>query len=191
MFIEGIYDLLIELKGYPYLESRKEYVHKMTITEVAECFVPTIRLDEPMTISRLKHKLSILTSMGYGEDGGFPILSNDDTLEGYIAVTEITHGLEKLEEALRSVCSGKEEINETCCYFNKRDPEQIQMVPLYHQNTNTTENDIEAIVQQQDQPLNDFSQYVDYVSHNYLHTMISHCAMPNFCFYLGTFNDQS
>lgn len=165
MFIEGIYDLLIELKEYPFLESRKEYVHTMTIMDVTE-HLSKIDLDESMTIGKLRHKLDIINAMGYGEDGGFPILSHGDILEGYIATTEVSHVLQKLEKTLDPIMD-EYALNNVSCYFNKVGENDIhqQEAPverLFETTADDLYEDIETMIQKQS--LNDFSQYVDHVS---------------------------
>jgi chloride channel 3/4/5 len=157
MFAEGIYDLLIELKQYPFLESRKEYVHTMTIMDVTE-YLSTIDLDEPMTVGKLHHKLSIISAMGYGEDGGFPILSDGDILEGYIATSEMTHVLEKLEKSLNPTMD-ENEINNLSCHFD-------QLVNNTHDAVDPPMlDDVDVEIMVQKKSLNDFSQYIDHVSY--------------------------
>jgi chloride channel 3/4/5 len=180
MFVEGIYDLLIELKQYPYLEARREYVHTMTIMNITE-YLSNINLDEPMTVGKLKHKLAVIGAMGYAEDGGFPILSDGDVLEGYIATSEVLHGLEQLEETLKPTMT-ENEINEVPCYF-KRLADTIALntdaaVSFNIMNEglktpvrNLLDSPLDAEEDQyletmaQKQSLNDFSQYIDHVSY--------------------------
>jgi chloride channel 3/4/5 len=188
MFVEGIYDLLIDLKQYPYLEARREYIHTMTIMNITE-YLSTIDVDEPITISKLKHKLSIIESMGYAEDGGFPILSDGDVLEGYIATSELTHGLEQLEQTLESTMSANE-LSQVPCYFkrlnNPADNYGFGSGPFVNEPMNqdlkTPVRDLleSAVTELQEnvettiprQSLNDFSQYIDHVS-------TCHCSYVN------------
>ncbi|KAI9339123.1 chloride channel [Pilaira anomala] len=161
MFVEGIYDLLIELKQYPYLEARREYVHTMTIMEITE-YLSTIDADETITISRLKHKLSIIGAMGYAEDGGFPILSDGDILEGYIATTEVTHGMEQLENTLKNSMN-EHEIDQVPCYFNRvtnSDPALNHDLKTPVRNLLSAHENIEEPVVKQS--LNDFTPYIDH-----------------------------
>lgn len=182
MFVEGIYDLLIELKQLPYLEARRDYVHTMTIMNITE-YLSTIDLDEPITVGKLKHKLTIISAMGYAEDGGFPILSDGDVLEGYIATSELVHGLEQLENTLKPTMT-ENEINKVPCYFKKLgDAFTLQTnaassmtvmnqglkTPVRNLLENPLEadddqyiNSVETLVQKQS--LNDFSLYIDHVS---------------------------
>lgn len=180
MFVEGIYDLLIDLKQYPYLEARREYIHTMTIMNITE-YLSTIDADEPIPIGRLKHKLSIIGAMGYGEDGGFPILSDGDILEGYIATSEVQHGLEQLERTLSSTMT-ENEISEVPCYFKGSGMGMTSSLtislnhdlktPVRNLLASPTADDNDAIVNLEastelpGQPLNDFSQYIDHVSKN-------------------------
>lgn len=180
MFVEGIYDLLIDLKQYPYLEARREYVHTMTIMNITE-YLSTIDVDEPIAVSKVKHKLSIIESMGYAEDGGFPILSDGDVLEGYIATSELTHALEQLERTLESTMTANE-LEKVPCYFkrlsNTVDNYVFGSRPFVNEPINqdlkTPVRDLleNAVTELQEnvettiprQSLNDFSQYIDHVS---------------------------
>lgn len=165
MFVEGIYDLLIDLKQYPYLESKREYVHTMTIMEITE-YLSTLDADDPISISKIKHKLSILGAMGYSEDGGFPILSDGNILEGYIATSEITHGIDQLEIILRSSMMTETEIEKVPCYFHR-------VTNLGHlvnhdlktpvRNLLASHDNVEASLLKQTS-MNDFSQYIDHVN---------------------------
>ncbi|KAI7892094.1 chloride channel [Mucor mucedo] len=164
MFVEGIYDLLIDLKGYPYLESRREYVHTMTIMEITE-YLSTIDADEPISIGKIKHKLSILGAMGYSEDGGFPILSDGNILEGYIATSEIVHCIEQLELTLTSSAMTEAEIEKVPCYFNR--VTNLDHSPVNHDLKTPVRNllahghdNLEATLPKQS--MNDFSQYIDH-----------------------------
>ncbi|KAI8349423.1 chloride channel [Blakeslea trispora] len=141
-FVEGIYDLLIDLKQYPYLEARRDYIHTMTILNIIE-YHSTIDLDQPISIGKLRQKLAIVSSMSYGEDGGFPILSDGDVLEGYIATSEVVHGLEQLENRL-SATMNQQDILQVPCYFK----------PHYSPFSKPTSV--------RDDNLNDFSQYIDH-----------------------------
>lgn len=176
MFVEGIYDLLIELKQYPYLEARREYIHTMTITDVTE-YLSTIVADEPITVERLKHKMSVIGTMGYGEDGGFPILSEGDILEGYVATSEVAFGLEQLEKTLATTMD-ETEINDIPCYFNRLGRDMTSIVnPFQNDDIKTPIRDLlnaEGNFNHENiespgttssrQALNNFSQYIDHVS---------------------------
>lgn len=176
MFVEGIYDLLIELKQYPYLEARREYIHTMTITDVTE-YLSTIVADEPITVERLKHKMSVIGTMGYGEDGGFPILSEGDILEGYVATSEVAFGLEQLEKTLAATMD-ETEINDIPCYFNRLGRDMTSTInPFQNDDIKTPIRDLLNAEHNLDhaniespgttssrQALNNFSQYIDHVS---------------------------
>ncbi|KAI8639054.1 chloride channel [Parasitella parasitica] len=183
MFVEGIYDLLIELKQYPYLEAKREYIHTMTIMNITE-YLSTIDVDTPITISKLKQKLRIIGDMGYAEDGGFPILSDGDILEGYIATSEVSHGLDQLEATLKPTMS-ESELDQVPCYFNRlmndattHHTTAATATNMINQDLKTpvrdllqvdaTENmesdhhhQIESMISSR-QSLNDFSQYIDH-----------------------------
>lgn len=182
MFVEGIYDLLIELKQYPYLEARREYIHTMTIMNITE-YLSTIDVNSPITISKLKQKLKIIGDMGYAEDGGFPILSDGDILEGYIATSEVSHGLEQLEKTLESTMF-ENELGQVPCYFNRimnhdtatgftthqantsiinqdlKTPVR-NLLQVDAENMESHHHQIESMISSK-QSLNDFSQYIDH-----------------------------
>jgi chloride channel 3/4/5 len=171
MYKEGVYDLLIEMKGYPFLESKKDYVHTMTIDQLTES-LSTIDIDEPITVDQLRYKLSIVSDLGYGEDGGFPILRDGRILEGYIATSELQHGLEQLERSLESSLSDAD-IGTVLCYFKKS--ETAYGITSYSLDStlddtirnlliqNTSKQNLEGSIETR-LLLNEFIQYVDHVS---------------------------
>lgn len=193
MFVEGIYDLLIELKQYPYLEARREYIHTMTIMNITE-YLSTIDVNTPITISKLKQKLKIISDMGYAEDGGFPILSDGDILEGYIATSEVSYGLEQLEKTLESTMF-ENELGQVPCYFNRFiNHDTATGVTTHHANASIINQDLKTPVRNllqvdaenmeshhyhqiesaisSKQSLNDFSQYIDHVIHHILCVLV-------------------
>jgi chloride channel 3/4/5 len=165
MYVEGIYDLLIELKNLPYLEAKREYVHTSTILNITE-YLSTIDVGESITVGKLKHKLAVISALGYADDGGFPILSDGDTLAGYIATSELVHGLEQLENAVKSTLNERE-INAIPCYFRPfiQNNTIDSNIPPFVEGllANPTEHQQEE-APETNQPLNDFSQYIDHVS---------------------------
>ncbi|KAI8344822.1 chloride channel [Chlamydoabsidia padenii] len=136
LFVEGIYDLLIDMKGLPYLEARKEYIHTLTILELTE-YLSTIDVDHPVTVGNLKTKLLANASMGYGEDGGFPLLSDGNVIQGYIASQELVHAIDQLVRTFDTspFPLTNEDLDDIPCYFRRR-PDGAS-------------------------PMNDLSQYVD------------------------------
>ncbi|RCI01770.1 hypothetical protein CU098_008080 [Rhizopus stolonifer] len=152
-FVEGIYDLLIQLRGYPYLETGREYIHTESITSIIET-LPVI--EGPVNIEQLRRKLNALSTLGYVEDGGFPILSNH-ILEGYIAINELSHGLEQLEKRLRKTLT-EEEVGKIPCYFKAQGgfEENTHRHLLIRSNSTETKEDFNNLL------LNDFSQYIDH-----------------------------
>ncbi|CAO3617171.1 unnamed protein product [Cunninghamella echinulata] len=170
IFIEGIYDLLIDMKGLPYLEARKEYVHTMTVLELTE-YLSTINLDQPITVGILKHKLDLITSMGYGEDGGFPLLSHGNVLQGYIATHELSHAIDQLTKNFENgfLPMNHQDINEIPCYFRRVGQQNQHVIQLddapetnsfslpLPPNSMTDDNERATGIS----PLNDLSQYVD------------------------------
>lgn len=174
IYLEGVYDLLINLKQYPYLETGRDYVHttSTTITSLIDC-LPAIDIDQPVTVEILRKKLSVITALGYAEDGGFPILSGD-VLEGYIATSELTHGLDQLEMKLNMTMS-QEEINHVPCYFRKLVHGQMTEIGMNRDLKTPVRDllaignpkDMEAMFFDESQAWNDFSHYIDHVSQIY------------------------
>lgn len=173
MFVEGIYDLLIELQMYPYLDARKEYAHTATVQDLAEKNHATIDLDQPNTVAILYEKLNDIVSMGYGEDGGFPILSREgQVLEGYIASTELSHALDELQrhfDASPYPISRQERLDMPC-YFNRikqgllLDAEDENDDPVRQLLTAPNSPTEEGYADGRNMsPMNDFSAYVDQV----------------------------
>lgn len=161
MFVEGIYDLLIDLQLYPYLDARKEYAHVISAQDLLEKNHATIDAEVTTTVDALYQKLDTLGEMGYGEDGGFPLLSSDGQyLEGYIATSELSHGLEQLQRHFESspYPMTDEEYREIPCSFRRLQPHQIESSPELLP-TRSSSPDDEA--RRPEQPLNDFSVYVD------------------------------
>ncbi|KAL9934114.1 hypothetical protein V8E36_007196 [Tilletia maclaganii] len=72
---KGIYDLVIEFSGLPYLDNRITYVwDRVHVPDAMDSSVECIWLEEENTISSLRAKL-VRLALGQGHaDGGFPIL---------------------------------------------------------------------------------------------------------------------
>ncbi|KAI9499505.1 chloride channel [Zychaea mexicana] len=169
MFVEGIYDLLIDLQMYPYLDARKAYVHTHTIQDLTERNHETIDIDKLNTVGKLYEKLDDIAAMGYSEDGGFPILSsNRKYLEGYIAASELSHALNELCRYFDNnpYPMTEQERREVPVYFRRSDQDNSLMVEaednpvlcLLPSNASVDTTDTE---QRTRPPLNDFSIYVD------------------------------
>ncbi|RIA80878.1 chloride channel [Glomus cerebriforme] len=107
----GIYDLLIDLGGHPYLDSKAEYdeaTSTLTTTlELCQKDLEVIDVNDLNTIGELKAKLKKLATSGYS-DAGFPIVDNT-ILVGYIASTELEHALSLVHSS----------DNSTRCYFKE------------------------------------------------------------------------
>ncbi|KAL3895943.1 MAG: hypothetical protein SGCHY_004394 [Lobulomycetales sp.] len=88
---DSIFDQLIESNGYPFLNNKKEYVHKKSIMELIDREVGTIEIARRYTLSELESKLRKAAKIN-GSDSGLPILE-DDFLAGYIAYTELEHAI--------------------------------------------------------------------------------------------------
>ena len=98
---KGIYDLVIDFSGLPYLDSKAEYIwSNVAVSDAMDTNVELINLDKDNTIDSLQKKLERLAlGLGY-TDGGFPIVvtagGKNIRLAGYIAAPELEHALNKM-----------------------------------------------------------------------------------------------
>ncbi|CDH57436.1 clc channel [Lichtheimia corymbifera JMRC:FSU:9682] len=174
MFVEGIYDLLIDLQLYPYLDARKEYAHTHTVQDLSEKDHLSINLDQINTAGNLYDKLDEMDVLGYREDGGIPILSSQGRyLEGYIATSELSHALDVLRKHFDEspYPMGEQEFRDIPCYFRRgsqgvlpdtSDDVSSSILCLISSKSTHGDNadDIDT-EQRHSTPLNDFSVYVD------------------------------
>jgi chloride channel 3/4/5 len=73
---KGIYDLVIEFSGLPYLDSKTEYIwNGVNVTDAMETEVEVICLDAFNSLQSLADKLDRLAQGSGYTDGGFPIVS--------------------------------------------------------------------------------------------------------------------
>ncbi|SPO29570.1 related to chloride channel protein [Ustilago trichophora] len=73
---KGIYDLVIDFSGLPYLDSKTEYIwNGVNVTDAMETEVEVICLDAINTVQSLGEKLDRLARGSGYTDGGFPIVS--------------------------------------------------------------------------------------------------------------------
>ncbi|KDN52336.1 hypothetical protein K437DRAFT_289989 [Tilletiaria anomala UBC 951] len=100
---KGIYDLVIDFSGLPYLDAKAEYIwSNVSVSDAMDTNVEVIRLDQDNTVSTLERKLARLAlGLGY-TDGGFPIVipkaGGKLKMVGYIAAPELEHALQKLHQ---------------------------------------------------------------------------------------------
>jgi chloride channel 3/4/5 len=100
---KGIYDLVLQFSGLPYLDAKEEHTWQdVSILDAVDTGVDLIVLDQENTVDSLRQKLQRL-SLGLGyTDGGFPLVIRQSTtvkkwkLVGYIAAQELEHGLNRL-----------------------------------------------------------------------------------------------
>lgn len=119
---KGIYDLVLEFSGLPYLDAKEEHTWQgVSIVDAIDTGVEVISLDEQNTVQSLKEKLERLAIVTSNPDGGFPIVVDSARraarmglsgfgnnggewtpskrkLVGYIAAQELEHGLNRLLE---------------------------------------------------------------------------------------------
>ncbi|KAG2178631.1 hypothetical protein INT44_001784 [Umbelopsis vinacea] len=151
-FPSGIYDLVIDLQEYPYLESKREYIHKTGVSELTE-YLETIDVEKPTTVNDLRKATERLEALGYAEDGGFPIVTEEYTLVGYIACSELLHAIDVVTK--RTPDGGEGNIK---CNFKRTTSDEFSSTPMTLSTSGSaifTENGTEL------QKLGDFSQYVD------------------------------
>lgn len=113
---QGIYDLLIDLNEYPYLDTKSKYTFSSYLSELlpspVTVFHTTIDLSFNSTVpyTKLRDILEYVKNEGY-IDGGFPIVCNK-TLIGYIAAHELEHALDTIKSVVAN-----ENIENIQCYL--------------------------------------------------------------------------
>ncbi|EMR11796.1 hypothetical protein PNEG_00222 [Pneumocystis murina B123] len=113
---QGIYDLLIDLNEYPYLDTKSKYTFSSYLSELLPppitVYHTTIDLSFNSTVSytKLRDMLKYVKNEGY-IDGGFPIVYNK-TLIGYIAAHELEHALDTIKSTVSN-----EDIEKIGCYL--------------------------------------------------------------------------
>ncbi|KAG5513580.1 hypothetical protein PMAC_001012 [Pneumocystis sp. 'macacae'] len=111
---QGIYDLLIDLNEYPYLDTKSKYTFSSCLSELLPppitVYHTTIDLSFRSTVlyTQLRDMLEYIKKEGY-IDGGFPIVFNK-TLVGYIAAHELEHAL----DTIKSVFSNENQKDIEC-----------------------------------------------------------------------------
>ncbi|KAJ1984160.1 hypothetical protein H4R34_000814 [Dimargaris verticillata] len=103
---DSIYDAMIRIAGYPYLDNQHTFVPHKSIVELLQTNVETIDLKDANTIADLRVKLAVTITKGL-VDGGFPILDGH-RLIGYISCSELEYVLEKV----------RHKDDTESCYFN-------------------------------------------------------------------------
>lgn len=113
---KGIYDLVIDFSGLPYLDGKAEYIWEgVHVPDAMDTSIELIWLEKDNTVASLRQKVARL-ALGQGyTDGGFPIVVREEEglkMVGYIAAGELEHALADLE--LRNP-----EMNpaQTACFF--------------------------------------------------------------------------
>ncbi|KAG4306003.1 hypothetical protein PORY_000913 [Pneumocystis oryctolagi] len=103
---QGIYDLLIDLNEYPYLDTKSKYTFSSYLSELLPppitVYYTTIDLSSNHTVlyTKLRDMLEYVKNEGY-IDGGFPIVYNK-ALVGYIAAHELEHALDTIKSSVSS-----------------------------------------------------------------------------------------
>lgn len=123
---KGIYDLVLEFSGLPYLDSKISYTWQgVSVSDAMDTGIEFISLEQKNTVASLQRKVTRLAlGMGY-TDGGFPIVIRDPIggstnggealrMVGYIAAQELEYGLNKFIKSN----DGAMDLEEAECTFN-------------------------------------------------------------------------
>ncbi|CAO1628618.1 unnamed protein product [Parajaminaea phylloscopi] len=115
---KGIYDLVMEFSGLPYLDAKASYTWRgVTVADAMDTGIEYIHLDENNTVTSLRAKIERL-ALGHGyADGGFPLVWSQGTqgfrMAGYIAAQELEHGLKALADTISTP-----DLEATVCTFS-------------------------------------------------------------------------
>jgi chloride channel 3/4/5 len=90
---DSIYDTCIKLLNYPYLDHKKTQLITASLDTAMEVSVPIMQMDKEYTFYELELKLEDLKLRFPNGDGGFPVLTGDDILKGYIGISDLEHAL--------------------------------------------------------------------------------------------------
>ncbi|KAG9009352.1 hypothetical protein FRB94_012169 [Tulasnella sp. JGI-2019a] len=100
---KGIYDLVIELNQLPYLDAKQEYLWgAYQLLEIADKHVEVIYSDQINTVKSLRDKL--LEAAANGTVEGFPLVTRERKLVGYIGTNELEHALTQVAEDGNGIC---------------------------------------------------------------------------------------
>ncbi|UZJ54253.1 hypothetical protein CBS101457_003573 [Exobasidium rhododendri] len=161
---KGIYDLVMQFSGLPYLDAKEEHTWQgVSIVDAVDTGIEVISLEEENTVDVLRVKLQRLAlGLGY-TDGGFPLVVNiKDTqqnnsnakkswrLVGYIAAQELEHGLNSFASALDRSGDADIDHGQSVCTFDHVSRGDGQTLPMMR----------DSIMFSLDEP-SDLSVYVD------------------------------
>ncbi|KAG8921068.1 hypothetical protein FRC01_000429 [Tulasnella sp. 417] len=100
---KGIYDLVITLAQLPYLDHKQEYLWgAYQMTDITDKSVAVIHSDHANTVKTLRDKLQTAVSSGIVE--GFPLITSDRKLVGYIGTNELEHALAQVADDPDAEC---------------------------------------------------------------------------------------
>lgn len=98
---KGIYDLVIDFSGLPYLDSKTEYIwNGVNVTDAMETEVEVICLDVINTVRSLGEKLDRLASGSGYTDGGFPIVTRVTSPSPAVASTPMSASIGSLANVM-------------------------------------------------------------------------------------------
>jgi chloride channel 3/4/5 len=90
---DSIYDTCIKLLEYPYLDHKRTQLISASLDTVMEVSVPIIQMDREYTVYELELKLEDLKVRFPNGDGGFPVLTSQNILKGYVGISDLEHAL--------------------------------------------------------------------------------------------------
>ncbi|KAJ9107393.1 hypothetical protein QFC21_000843 [Naganishia friedmannii] len=118
---DGIYDLVINMNSFPFLDSKKDHHFERTdAVEIADTNLPYLRVDDHHTVASLQKQVDSLKALGYS-DGCFPCLTSqasnmDQQLHvvGILALNELQHVLGELSQEPNATCNLLPSRSPTC-----------------------------------------------------------------------------
>ncbi|TKY89535.1 hypothetical protein EX895_001320 [Sporisorium graminicola] len=91
---KGIYDLVIDFSGLPYLDSKTEYIwNGVNVTDAMETEIEVIALNAINTVQSLSEKLDRLARGSGYTDGGFPIVARVESTSSSTTLPPASPGL--------------------------------------------------------------------------------------------------
>ncbi|KAJ9123318.1 hypothetical protein QFC22_001517 [Naganishia vaughanmartiniae] len=109
---DGIYDLVINMNSFPFLDSKKDHhFDRRDAVEIADVNLPYLRVDDYHTVASLHKQVDNLKALGYS-DGSFPCLTSQGShrdqqlhVVGILALNELQHVLGELSKEPDATCN--------------------------------------------------------------------------------------
>ncbi len=124
---EGIYDLVIQMNEFPYLNAKKQHIFgQHSVADVVDSILPVLQVDESHTVSRLKANVEDLLALG-NIDGSLPCCFTyevDDELAlgvlGLISVNDLKHAMGEAKRDTRRPTYSDVSSRQKCCRSSQR-----------------------------------------------------------------------